>query len=222
MDMVRPPGIMMIAPGIRAGLHRDEPVIAFVVRDRPSSSSEIRVEWRRMLIDIVYITAAGICLPDFHERVGNWTFVLVEHMAVHDDALTQRLTFVLLGQIGVAFLHSIVAIDRAGQLRQCMRRDDQWLRGGPLDRAAIVGREMLGENREALLRKNERHSYCPLLMPLSRPVRGPATHLDRHPRTSWQAPVSRRFPPIHVRPSARGGRLTCQADDRARSHHRAG
>jgi hypothetical protein len=34
-------------------------------------------------------------------------------MAMHDDALAQRLTLVLLGEVGIAFLNRVVAIDRA-------------------------------------------------------------------------------------------------------------
>ena len=45
-----------------------------------------------MLIDIVYIAAAGIGLPDFHQGIGNRTLVFIQHMPMHDDTLAQRLS----------------------------------------------------------------------------------------------------------------------------------
>ena len=48
-----------------------------------------------MLIDDVDVAAAGIGLPQFDQRVGHAAAVLVEHMAVHDDALAERLALVL-------------------------------------------------------------------------------------------------------------------------------
>ena len=63
-----------------------------------------------MLVDVVHVAAAGVGLPDFDQRVGHRPPVLVDHVAVHDDALAQRLARVLLGEVGVALLHRVVAV----------------------------------------------------------------------------------------------------------------
>ena len=118
-----------------------------------------------MLVDIVDVAAAGVRLPDFDERIGNRTLVLIVHVAVHDDAFAERLTFVLLGEVVVAFLHRVVAVNRSGQFRQCLRHENQRLRRRALHRAAITGREMLWKSTQALSWKNQRH--CRSFMPCS-------------------------------------------------------
>src|SRR5690348_10263657 len=118
VDMVRPPCIVVVAPGIGARLHRDETVITLLVGDGTARAGEIWIERRRMLVDIVNVAAAGIRLPDFHQRIGNRTFVFIKYMTVHDDALAQWFAFVLLGEIRIALLHCVVAIDWAAQLGQ--------------------------------------------------------------------------------------------------------
>ena len=81
-----------------------------------------------MLVDIVDIAAASIGLPDFHQRVGNRALVFIEHVAMHDDAFAERLALVLFGEIGIAFLHGIVAVNRPRQLGKRVRHNDQRLR----------------------------------------------------------------------------------------------
>src|ERR1017187_6900286 len=117
MDVIRPPGIAMIAPRVSAGLHRDEFVVALLVGEGAARSGEIRIERRRMLIDIVHVTAAGIGLPDFHQCFGHRALVLVEYTAVHDDALAEGLALVLLGQIVVVLLDRVMAEGRTRELR---------------------------------------------------------------------------------------------------------
>jgi len=65
-----------------------------------------------MLIDDVHVAAAGIGLPDFHQRLGDRTPVLVKHLAMHDDALAQRLALVLLGEVVVGVLYRVVTEGR--------------------------------------------------------------------------------------------------------------
>ena len=114
VDMVRPPRVVMIAPWIGARLHRDEAVIALLIRDGPARPSEVWIKRRRMLVDIVHVTTAGVRLPDFHQRIGNRAFVFVQNVAVHDDPFAERLAFVLLCQIRIAFLYRVVAVNRSG------------------------------------------------------------------------------------------------------------
>src|SRR5664279_5211730 len=151
MDVIRPPGIAMIAPRVSAGLHRDEFVVALLVGEGAARSGEIRIERRRVLIDIVHVAAAGIGLPDFHQRLRHRPLVLVEHAAVHDDALAQGLALVLLGEIIVGLLDRVMAEGRTRELRQRVRHDDQRFRRRALHRALVFRRQMLGINAEAFL-----------------------------------------------------------------------
>src|SRR5467141_1434525 len=95
MDMGRPPGVVMIAPRIGAGLYRDEPVVTLGVGLRAPGAGKIRIERGRMLVADVDVTAAGIGLPDLEQRIRHAVGVFVQHMAVHDDALAERLALVL-------------------------------------------------------------------------------------------------------------------------------
>src|SRR5258707_13709064 len=97
MDVSRPPGVMMVAPRIGAGFYRDEPVVTLGIRLRAPRSGKIRIERRRMLVADVDITAAGIGLPDFEQRIRHAATVFVQHMAVHDDAFAERFALVLGG-----------------------------------------------------------------------------------------------------------------------------
>ena len=74
-----------------------------------------------MLVDDMDVAAAGIGLPDFDQRIRHAAAVFVQHMAVHDDALAERLALVLGGEIVVVLAHRLVAVDRPGQFRQRMR-----------------------------------------------------------------------------------------------------
>jgi hypothetical protein len=59
-----------------------------------------------MLVDGMDIAAAGIGLPDLDQRVRHAAAVFVEHMAVHDDALAERLALVLGGEV-VSFSRTV-------------------------------------------------------------------------------------------------------------------
>ena len=79
--------------------------------------------------------------------------VLVQHMAVDDDALAQRLALVLDGEIVIVLAHGLVAVDRTGQLRQRVPHRDQRLLRRPLDGAAVARRQprrMRGVAREGI------------------------------------------------------------------------
>src|SRR5262245_33823863 len=68
---------------------------------------------------------------------------------MHQNAFAERLALVLLGEVIVAGLHRFVPINRPGQLRQCMWRNDQRLHRRALDGAFVLGREMTGKSAEA-------------------------------------------------------------------------
>ena len=142
--MRRPPGIVVVAPGIGAGLDRDEAVAALGVGDARGPApvkfgSSGAGCWSRD----VDVAAGGVGLPDLDQRVRHRPAVLVEHAAGDDDALAERLAGMLAGQVGVARPHALVAVDRAGQLRQRVRQDDQRL----LRRALLASSRSRREGR---------------------------------------------------------------------------
>ena len=92
-----------------------------------AGAGEVGIERRGVLVDGVDVAAGGVALPDLDQRVGHGPSVLVEHAALDDDALAQRLAGVLRGEVGLLRLDVGVAVDRAGDLRQRLRDDDQRL-----------------------------------------------------------------------------------------------
>src|ERR1700730_2887338 len=111
MNVGRAPGIVMVAPGIGAGFDGDEPVIALAVGLRAPGAGKIRIERRGMLVADMDIAAAGVGLPDLEQGIRYAAAVLIQHMAVHDDAFAERLALVLCGEIMIALAHGLVAVD---------------------------------------------------------------------------------------------------------------
>src|ERR1700736_4695825 len=107
MNMGRPPGVVMVAPGIRAGFHCYETPVAFAIGLRAAGAGKIRIERRGMLVADVDIAAAGIGLPDFEQRIRHAAAVFIQYMTVYDDALAERLAFVLDGKIVVVLAHRL-------------------------------------------------------------------------------------------------------------------
>src|SRR5207248_9583281 len=90
MDMVRPPRIVVIAPGIGAGLDRGEPVPALIVGIDPALATKVRIDRRVMLVRRVLIAAGGVGLPDLDDGARDRPAVLIGNAAVYDDALAER------------------------------------------------------------------------------------------------------------------------------------
>ena len=93
--MRRPPRVVVIAPRIRAGLDRDEAVVAVRVAEGAAEAGEIQIKWRRVLIAIVTIATCRIRLPHFDQRVRNRLIVFIQHAAADDDTFADRLAIVL-------------------------------------------------------------------------------------------------------------------------------
>jgi hypothetical protein len=64
-----------------------------------TTTGEVGIEWRIVLIDGVQISSSGVGLPDFHQRVCRRPRIFVEHAAGDDNPLAQRRSFVLTCQI---------------------------------------------------------------------------------------------------------------------------
>ena len=69
VDVRRSPGVLVVAPRVGAGLDRDEAVAALVVGEAAAGAGEVRVERRRVLVDLVRVAAGRVRLPDLDERV---------------------------------------------------------------------------------------------------------------------------------------------------------
>src|SRR5436190_8408496 len=114
MHMRRPPRVVVIAPGIRAGLDRYEPVAAFAVGQDATDAGEIRIERRVVIVDRVAVAPGGIRLPHFDQRMRDRPGVLVEDTSRHDDPLAKRLAVVLSRQVAVGRLDVVVAEHGSG------------------------------------------------------------------------------------------------------------
>ncbi len=67
MDVRRPPGVVMVLPGVCPGPDRGEPVPALAVGDRAAQPGEVRIQRRRPLVADVPVPAAGVGLPHFEQ-----------------------------------------------------------------------------------------------------------------------------------------------------------
>jgi hypothetical protein len=61
----------------------------------------------------------------FNQGIRHGAPGLVEHAAAHDDALAQRLARMLPGEVGFRRRDVGMAVDRAGDLRQRLRNENQ-------------------------------------------------------------------------------------------------
>ena len=81
-------------------------VVAVLVGDRAAAAAEIGVDRREVGVVLVAVAAAGIGLPELDQRVRHAAAVLVQHPAVHDDALADRLA-------GLGVVQDQVVVERA-------------------------------------------------------------------------------------------------------------
>ena len=117
----------MIAPGIRTRPDGREAVLSIFIGEAASRTGKVRVERGCVLFDLVQIAAGRIGLPDFDERIANWTTAIVEHAPGNDDALTNRLAILyrVAGHVIVQRLESVAAKYGTTQLGQGLREADE-------------------------------------------------------------------------------------------------
>ena len=125
VDVRRPPGVVVVAPRVGAGLDRQELVAAQAVGDHAAQPVEVRVQRRRAGVDDVPVAAGGVGLPHLDQGVGHRAAVAVEHPPVDEDPLAHRLAAVAQRQVGVLGLHPVLAEHRAGDLGQPVRQVDR-------------------------------------------------------------------------------------------------
>ena len=185
MDMGRAPAVDVVAPRVGAGLHGAEIIIAVLVGERAPAAAEIRIDRGEIGVVLVPVASGGIGLPEFHQRVGDRLAVLVQHLAVHDDAFTDRLAGlgVVADQIVVEQADIVVAENRAGDFRQRVLQRQQRL-GRRARNAGLVARRIGRRVQRAVsLEKLHRpHRRLKRLMHRLGVVFGKLlTHFIRHP-----------------------------------------
>ena len=97
MDVGRPPAVDAIPKRVCAGLDRPEEVIAPLIGQHPTASTEIRVDRSDISVVAVAVASTRIGLPHFDKRVGYRSAIAVEYIAVDDRLFADR--FALFGVI---------------------------------------------------------------------------------------------------------------------------
>ena len=92
-----------------------------------------------MAVAVVPVAPAAVALPQLDERVAHRPSALLQHAAVDDDPLPQRLAAVLDRQVGVGRPDAALAEQRPGQLGQRLGHRDQRLRRMPQGGRAVRG-----------------------------------------------------------------------------------
>jgi hypothetical protein len=141
VDVRRPPGVRVIAPGIRAGLDRLEAVETVVVSDAAARAGEVGVERRRMLVPLVDVTARGVRLPHLDELMPHRAPLAIEHLPGDDHSRAERLTPMLDGEVRLD-LRDIPVPERGRPQFDGLGVDVVQVLGRMPQQAAPVGREV--------------------------------------------------------------------------------
>jgi hypothetical protein len=112
----------MVLPRIGAGLDGDELIGSLVVGTATATAEEIGIERRVMLVARVVIAAGGVALPDLDQRLRHRLAALVEHAAMHHDALAERLARALPGEIVLQSANALAGEGRSGDFGQTVRQ----------------------------------------------------------------------------------------------------
>jgi hypothetical protein len=81
---------VVVLPGIRARLYRNETVAAQVVGQAPAGTGEVGVERRGVLVHRVVVTPRSVGLPDLNELVADRPPCGVKDLPGDDNPLAQR------------------------------------------------------------------------------------------------------------------------------------
>src|SRR5680860_1129689 len=139
VDVRRPPGVVVVLPGVGAGPDRHEAVVALGVGQRAAHPGEVRVERGRPRVGDVAVASGRVGLPDLDERVGYGSAVGLEHLTGHDDPLAGGLGGVLAGQVVVELADPPLPEHGAGDLGQPVRQRHQRLGGVPHRLTEVTG-----------------------------------------------------------------------------------
>src|SRR5580658_438390 len=90
MDVSGAPAVDEVSKRVRAWLDCSEKIMTVIVSDHSSAAAEIRIDRRFESIVPVAIATAGVGLPNLDESSRNRTSVFIQHEAVNDNALPNR------------------------------------------------------------------------------------------------------------------------------------
>src|SRR5262245_21371389 len=91
MNVGGSPAVDMIAKWVRAWLHGSEVVVAVGIRQGAPAASEVGIQRGNVGVGLVPVAATGIGLPKLEQCAGDRATILVQHSAVHDNALADGL-----------------------------------------------------------------------------------------------------------------------------------
>ena len=151
MNMSRAPGVVVIAPRIRARLDGYEAVKSVLVCQGSSCSGEVRIKRRRVVVLFMRVPSRGIGLPDFNETIRYGAPIAIQNSSSNCDALSQRLPHMLNREVVISRTDIRMAEHWPRDLGKSMGQDDQRVR-----RRARPGRTIVGIKRIRL---------CPGIMP---------------------------------------------------------
>src|SRR5215469_8480388 len=137
VNVCRPPRVVMIEPGICAGLDGDEAVRAMCIGQGSPRTTKVRIERGGMLVLNMPIPSGGVRLPNLDECIGNGPPVAVENAPAYDDAFTDWLTCVLAGQIVIVLPNFLVPKNGSGNFRKRVWQHNKGLQWCPFDSCAV-------------------------------------------------------------------------------------
>ena len=143
VDVRRAPVVDPVPPGVGAGLHGAEVVVAVLVGQRPAAAAEVRVDRREVGVLLVAVAAAGVGLPELDQGVRHRPPALVEDAAVHDDPLADRLAAVrvVADEVVVERAEVGMAERRPGDLAQRVLQRQQRVARRAGDAGLVGGRQ---------------------------------------------------------------------------------
>src|SRR3984957_12691382 len=109
MNVRRPPGVVMVAPGILARAYGHEAIAALRIGERMAATRKIRVQRSVVLVAFMQITPGRVRLPDLDQRISHGPSVFVQHSAAHHNAFPKRLARMLPWKIAGFHIHALSA-----------------------------------------------------------------------------------------------------------------
>src|SRR5271156_1074151 len=137
MNMRGAPRIVMIAPGVCAGLDGLEVVVASLVGDHASRAAEVGIEGSMVLIDLMPIASGGVCLPDLNQCATNRAAVFIQDAAMDKNTFSNRLSLVPISKVIVMQTDQAMAEDRPGLLGKSAWQHNKRVPRGPRDGRSV-------------------------------------------------------------------------------------
>src|SRR5699024_5183361 len=118
VDVGGPPRVVVVAPRVGPRLDRCESVVSIRAGKATADTSEVRINWRRMLVALMNVAPGGVRLPHFDELPGHGPSIPVEHSTGHNDPLTERLPIVLDREVRLEWVNILRSEDRRYKLNR--------------------------------------------------------------------------------------------------------